>query len=79
VLQNIALRRNEKLQQEGALNTGWAVMPGSMKRVAYLMVALVVVQIFCPLLFVDSTKWWVSAGVALGYGGFLFSRPRRRV
>jgi len=78
VIQNIALRRNQKLQQSGSLNSGWAVMPGSMRRVAYLMVALVLVQIFCPLLFVGASQWWVSGGVVLGYGGFLFAGLRRK-
>jgi len=27
IIQNLALRRNERRQQSGDLNTGWAVMP----------------------------------------------------
>ena len=73
-LQNLALRRNEKLQQSGNLNSGWAATSGSMRRVAYLLVALVLVQILCSLLFVNGSQWWVSAGVVLGYGAFLFRR-----
>ena len=73
-VQDIALRRNQKLQQAGTLNNGWAVMPGSMRRVAYLMIALVLVQIICPLLFEGSTQWWVSGGVVVGYGTLLFRR-----
>jgi hypothetical protein len=77
-IQNLALRRNERRQQDGSLSNGWAVMPGSMTRVAYLLVALVVVQILCPLLFKDGTQWWVSAGLVMGYGYVLFRRLMRR-
>jgi hypothetical protein len=78
VLQDLALRRNQKRQQSGALTSGWAVMPGSMSRVAYFLVALVLVQFFCPLLFVNGTQWWVSGGVVAGYGAMLFRQLRRR-
>jgi hypothetical protein len=77
-VQDIALRRNQKLQQAGALNSGWAVMPGSMRRVAYLLVALVVIQILCPLLFVEGTQWWVSGGLVAGYGWLLYLRLCQR-
>ena len=77
LIQNLALRRNEKLQHSGTLKTGWGVMPGSMRRVAYLMLILVGVQLLCPLLFADGTQWWVSGGVCLGYGGVIFQRLRR--
>ena len=77
VIQNMALRRNQKLEQSGRLNSGWAVMPGSMKRVAYLLVALVLVQIVCPLLFIDGSQWWVSGGVVVGYGALLFRQLRQ--
>src|SRR6266568_1769826 len=78
IVQSLALRRNEKLQQSGSLKTGWGVMPGSMRRVAYLMIALVVVQIICPLLFEGSTQWWVSGGVVIGYGAALLRRLKAR-
>lgn len=77
MIQGLALRRNKKLQQQGDLKTGWAVMPGSMRRVAYLLVALVGVQVVCPLLFVDGVEWWVSGGVVAGYGAMLFRQFRR--
>jgi len=78
IIQNLALRRNERRQQSGDLNTGWAVMPGSMTRVAYLLIVLVAIQILCPLLFKDGTQWWVSGGVMLGYGYVLFRRMVQR-
>ena len=78
LVQNLALRRNEQRQQSGEFNTGWAVMPGSMSRVAYLLIVLVAIQIFCPLLFKDGTQWWVSAGVGLGYGYVLLRRLAQR-
>jgi hypothetical protein len=77
-VQNLALHRNEKRQQSGGLNSGWVVMPGSMGRVAYLLLALVLVQIFCPLLFVNGIQWWVSAGVVAAYGALLFRRLGQR-
>ena len=78
MLQQAAMRRHERQQQVGELNSGWAVMPGSVSRVAYLLLALVLVQVFCPMLFTDGTQWWVSGGVLLGYGVILFQELRRR-
>lgn len=78
MVQDAARRRYEKRQQTGQLKTGWAVMPGSGARVAYFLIALVLVQLACPLLFSDGTQWWVSAGVVVGYGGMLFRQLRRR-
>jgi len=78
MIQNLALRRNEQRQASGSLNTGWAVMPGSMRRVAYLLVALVLVQILCPLLFQDGSQWWVSGGVCVGYSSVLLRRLLQR-
>jgi hypothetical protein len=78
MLQEAARRRNERLQQEGKLNSGWAVMPGSGARVAYLVIVLALIQLICPLLFVGGTQWWVSGGVAAGYGVLLFRQLRQR-
>jgi hypothetical protein len=78
LIQNLALRRNERRQQSGVLNNGWAVMPGSMTRVAYLLLVLVAIQLLCPLLFKDGTQWWVSAGVVMGYGYVLFRQLMQR-
>lgn len=79
MIQDAARRRNERLQTIGKLNSGWGVIPGSGKRVAYLLVALVLVQIVCPLLFRDGVQWWVSAGVAAGYGAVLIWQLRQRL
>ncbi len=78
MVQDAARQRNERLQEGGKLKSGWAVMPGSGKRVVYLLVALVLIQILCPLLFNDGIQWWVSVGVAGGYGFMLFRQLARR-
>src|SRR5712691_663860 len=78
MIQDLALRRHQKREQSGDLKSGWAVMPGSMRRVAFLLVALVLVQILCPILFVGASQWWVSGGVVAGYGALLFRRLRQR-
>ncbi|HKI68194.1 MAG TPA: hypothetical protein VKA67_01290 [Verrucomicrobiae bacterium] len=79
LIQNAARRRNEKRQQTGNFNNAWAAMPGAGGRVVFLMVALILVQLICPLLFKDNLKWWVSAGVAGGYGLMLFWQLRQRL
>jgi len=78
-IQEAAARRNQQLQSAGELNSGWAVMPGSMRRVAYLLVALAGVQFFCPLLFKNGCQWWVSGGLVAGYGAMLWRQLRRRL
>ena len=78
MLQDAARRRYEKRQQSGELKSGWAVMPGSGARVAYLLIALVLIQLICPLLFQNGTQWWVSGGVVGGYGIALFRQFRQR-
>src|ERR1043166_6724896 len=78
MIQGLAARRNLAYQQTGKLNHAWQLMPGSMTRVALLLVALALVQIICPMLFVDGTQWWVSAGVVFGYGWMLIQQMRER-
>jgi uncharacterized membrane protein len=78
-VQQAAQMRNQKKQQEGTLNNGWAVMPGSMRRVAYLLVALALVQFTCPILFNNGCQWWVSGGVVAGYGWMLYKNLRLRM
>jgi len=73
-VQDAARRRHEKLQQRGGLNNPWSIVPGSGARVAYLLVALLLVQVLCPLLFVEGTQWWVSGGLVAGYGWSLLQK-----
>jgi hypothetical protein len=78
-IQNFALHRNEKRKNEGQLKSGWMVMPGSMGRIAFLMVALMLVQIGMPMLFDGLSQWMISAGLILGYGWMLYVEFRRKV
>jgi hypothetical protein len=78
-IQNKAYRRNGALQQNGELRSGWSIMPGSMRRVAVLIMGLVVLQIIFPVLFSDSTtQWLISAGIIIGYGMSFVQRLRFR-
>jgi hypothetical protein len=77
LLQARAQRRYAKLQQDGALKNGWPIVPGSMARVAYLLIGLVVAQVISPALFAGASAWWVSGGVAAGYGTQLFLHFRQ--
>jgi hypothetical protein len=79
LLQNAALLRNERRAQAGELKSGWNLMPGSGARIAYLLIALLIVQVVCPLIFVGHTQWVVSAGVILGYGCMLVVQLRHRL
>jgi len=79
LLQAVALLRHEKQQQSGVLKNGWTLFPGSGARVACLLLALALVQLVCPLLFVAGTQWLVSAGVLVGYGWTLFHQMRQRL
>jgi len=79
LVQNFALRKNEERERLGKLKSGWSIMPGSGARVAYLLILLVAIQVICPRLFNDSTQWWVSGGVALGYGYTLFCHLREQI
>lgn len=79
LLQNAALRRNEKRERSGTYAPGMGAMAGSFRRVAYLLIALVAIQWFCPLLFADGCQWWVSGGLVAGYGSLLFLELRRRL
>jgi hypothetical protein len=78
LVQNAARLRHEKKQLEGKFKSGWSIIPGSGARVAYLLVALLLVQLICPMLFEEGTQWVVSGGVAVGYGLVLFQQLRQR-
>lgn len=77
-MQAAARRRHQQRENAGRFKNGWSVMPGSGARIALLLLALVLIQIVCPLLFAGGTQWWVSAGVVAGYGWTLFSDLRHR-
>ena len=79
LLQQAAKRHNEQLEKSGKLKSVWSLMPGSGARVVYLLLALVLVQWICPMLFVDGTQWWVSAGLVAGYGSMLYRELRLRM
>ncbi len=78
-LQQIAWRRHTALEGQGRFNSGWAVMPGSFRRVGFLMLALVLVQLGYPFIFTQGAQWWVSGGVLAGYGFLLWRGLRRRL
>jgi len=78
LIQNAARLRHEKRQLEGNFKSGWSIIPGSGARIAYLLVALLLVQLICPLLFVEGTQWVVSGGVTAGYGFTLLQQLLRR-
>jgi MFS family permease len=77
VIQSAAQRKYELRQRRGKSTSGWLVMPGSFTRVAFLMIALVIVQVLLPSLFLSNIQWLVSAGVVLGYGWILFQQVHR--
>ena len=79
LLQATAQRRYRKRQENGRLTTGWTLVPGSMSRIAFLLMALALVQVISPALFTGAIQWWVSAGVVAGYGFLLFVQLRRHL
>lgn len=78
-LQQAALHRHEAQERTGQFKNAWRIMPGSGARIAYLLLALVAIQLLCPILFSDGTQWWVSGGVLAGYGWHLVQRLRRKL
>ena len=56
-----ALRRNELLAQQQKLPASLRLLPGSAARVAFLLVALVLVQNLCP----HADKWWLTGSLLL--------------
>jgi uncharacterized BrkB/YihY/UPF0761 family membrane protein len=78
VIQLAAQRKYELRQRRGKSTSGWIVVPGSFTRVAFLMIALVIVQVFLPSFFLNNMQWMVSAGVILGYGWILFQQVHRQ-
>jgi hypothetical protein len=80
LIQAAAARRYERLQLQGKFTSGWNATPGSFRRVAYLLVALALVQFLFPMFFAPggSSRWCVSAGVVAGYGWTLYKQLRQR-
>jgi len=78
LIQAAARRRYDSRQEAGKLRSGWAVMPGSAMRIACLLLVLAAIQGLFPAMFADGARWWLSAGVAAGYGGSLLSQLLRR-
>ena len=76
-LQDAAHRRHIARERQNEFKNAWTVMPGSGARIAYLLIALTLIQVGCPMLFANSTQWWVSGGVVAGYGWPLLQRLRR--
>ncbi|HUJ71118.1 MAG TPA: hypothetical protein VLZ30_02670, partial [Verrucomicrobiae bacterium] len=58
-----AARRNERLQEQHQSPEILRQVPGSMTRVAFLLMALVAVQIFFP----NADKWWLSGALVVAY------------
>ena len=79
LLQDAAVRRYQQRQERGLLHSGWSIMPGSMTRVAMLLLAMALVQLACPLLFTHFSQWCVSGGVVAGYGSVLWQQLRKRM
>ena len=77
-IQNSAAARNKKKYDGGNLKSGWALMPGSMSRVAMLLVLLVVIQVAIPVFFKGNIEWILSAGIVLGYGWSFVRQMRER-
>ena len=63
-LQLQALHRNELLEKRQELPTLLKQLPGSGGRVAFLLIALVLVQVLVP----NVDKWWLSGSLAVCYG-----------
>jgi hypothetical protein len=81
LVQSNASRRHERLQREGKFDSGWKATPGSFRRIAYLLVALALVQFLFPIFFAPNglSQWCVAGGVAAGYGLVLYRDMRRRL
>jgi hypothetical protein len=77
-IQNAALKRNKKKYESGELKSGFFVMPGSMGRIATLLLILVAIQIAIPAFFQGNIQWILSAGIILGYGWTFVKALRNR-
>jgi hypothetical protein len=80
-LQAAASRRYAKKQAEGGFTSGWSITPGSMSRIAILLITLAVVQFLFPIFFTPGglSQWFVALGVVAGYGWTLYKQMRLRM
>jgi len=79
LLQENARRRNARLQSKGDFKLGVQQLPGTGRRVAYLLLSLLAVQLACPLLFRNGIQWVVSGGLLVGYATPMWSQLRERL
>ena len=77
VLQDAAREKYRRLQQNAALKSEWTVVGGAGQRIAFLLIALALIQIFLPALASGSVKWWVTGGAVAGYAASLYPHLRR--
>ncbi|HUJ09407.1 MAG TPA: hypothetical protein VL171_05215 [Verrucomicrobiae bacterium] len=73
-LQLLAARRNEMIEKQQPVGILQQV-PGSMGRVALLLMALVVVQVVFP----TANKWWLSGSLVIAYGIPFFWRLKYKL
>jgi len=74
-MQLLAARRNELLQKQQRPSGILRQVPGSMTRVAFLLMALVAVQVFFP----QADKWCLSGALVVAYGIPFFWRLKDRI
>jgi len=79
LIQNKALLKNKRLQQQGKLKNNLVIMPGSFTRIAGLLIVLVLVQITCPIFFSGNIQWLVSAGILVSYAYTLLKQMYNRI
>jgi hypothetical protein len=77
-IQNAALKKNKEKYESGKLQSGFGVMPGSMSRIAALLIILVIIQVAIPAFFKGNIQWILSAGIVLGYGWTFVKQLRNR-
>ena len=77
MFQHRALLRDQKQQETKGVQKRRLVVPSSFRRIFYLVITLLVIQIVCPILFKESAiQWIITAGIIVGYGWTLLKRIR---
>jgi hypothetical protein len=81
IIQENARRKYQSSEDRGTFKSGWSVTPGSLRRVAYLLAILALLQLGAPVFFSSGplTMWCLSGGIALGYGATLLRLLRQRL